>query len=313
MKKNKITIIFILAGLLIFLNCGKKKEEVQRIKVERGDIKIFVNANGAVMPQNRLQIKPPLSGRIEKILVREGEYVKSGQVLAYMSSTDRATIIDAARAKGENIKEWEEIYKPISIIAPINGQIIVRAMEPGQTVTQADTILVLSDRLIIKVQVDETDIGKVQKGQFAEIIPDAYPEEKIKGVVDHIYYESKIVNNVTIYEVDVLPEKIPDFLRSGMSCNVNIIQMQKQNILLVPVRAVKKEKTRESFVILVKNGKKEKVAVQTGISDGENTEIISGLNENDEILLITQKTQIKKSQQETKNPFVPQRPGQRMR
>jgi len=313
MKKNKIAIIFILAGVLVFLNCGKKNEEVQRIKVERGDIKIFINASGTVMPQNRLQIKPPLSGRIEKILVREGEYVKSGQVLAYMSSTDRATIIDAARAKGENIKEWEEIYKPISIIAPINGQVIVRGMEPGQTVTQADTILVLSDRLIIKVQVDETDIGKVQKGQFAEIIPDAYPEEKIKGIVDHIYYESKIINNVTIYEVDVLPEKIPDFLRSGMSCNVNIIQMQKQNVLLLPLKAIKKEKGRENYVIAIKNGKKEKVSVKTGISDGEKIEIISGLNEDDEILLITQKIQIKNNKEGTKSPFVPQRPGQRMR
>ena len=74
-----------------------------------------------------------------------------------------------------------------------------------------------------------------------------------------------------------------------------------------------KEKGRENYVIAIKNGKKEKVSVKTGISDGEKIEIISGLNEDDEILLITQKIQIKNNKEGTKSPFVPQRPGQRMR
>jgi len=316
MKKNKIilisivVIILIFAGIKIFIP-KKSKETVTIVTVKKGDIKISINASGTVLPQNRLAIKPPLAGRVEKILVVEGEYVKKGQILAYMSSSDRAAILDAARAQGEtNLKEWEEIYKPIPLIAPINGQVIVRGIEPGQTVTQQDAVIVLSDRLIIKVQVDETDIGKVAKDQKALITFDAYPDNKIIGVVDHIYYESKTVNNVTIYEVDVLPDTVPDFLRSGMSANVDIIQNQKNNILLVPSNAIKKGFEGKSFLIVLKDNKREKRIIETGLSDGENTEIINGVQEGEQVLIIKQDFALKnKKAGETTSPFMPQPPG----
>jgi macrolide-specific efflux system membrane fusion protein len=52
------------------------------------------------LPQNRLEIKPPIAGRAEEVLVNEGELVKAGQIIAWMSSTDRAALLDAARAQG---------------------------------------------------------------------------------------------------------------------------------------------------------------------------------------------------------------------
>ncbi|MCX8094275.1 MAG: efflux RND transporter periplasmic adaptor subunit [Candidatus Goldbacteria bacterium] len=315
MKKNKIVLIsiaFCILILIVFSICRSKKpkESITIIEVKKGDIKLSINASGTVLPQNRLSIKPPLSGRIEKILVREGDYVKKGQILAYMSSSDRAAILDAARAQGEkNLKEWEEIYKPIPIIAPIDGQVIVRGVEPGQTVTQSDAIIVLSDRLIIKVQVDETDIGKVAKGQKAIITLDAYPDNKMQGLVDHIYYESKTINNVTIYEVDVLPDKVPDFLRSGMSANVDIIQAQKQDVLLVPTNAVKKGPNGKNFVVVLNNNKRDRKIVEMGLSDGENTEIVNGLNEGEKVIILKQSFSFSKKMEETTNPFMPPRPG----
>lgn len=315
MKKNKITLIllgvFVLAfiGFKIFIP-KKPKESISVSIVKKGNIKLSINASGTVLPQNRLAIKPPLFGRVEKILVREGDYVRKGQILAYMSSSERAAILDAARAQDEkNLKEWEKIYKPIPIIAPIEGQVIVRSVESGQTVTQSDAIIVLSDRLIVKVQVDETDIGKVKKGQKALINLDAYPDNKMKGFVDHIYYESKIVNNVTIYEVDVLPDKVPDFLRSGMSANVDIIQMQKKDVLLVPSIAIKKDLGGKSFVIVFNNNKRESRVIETGLNDGENTEVINGLDEGEKVLIIKQNYSLSKKSEQTTNPFVPQRPG----
>lgn len=314
MKKNKIYfgVIIIFVLIILFWRCSPKKpkESFTIMEVKRGDIKLTINANGSVMPQNRLVIKPPLAGRVENVLVKEGDYVKKGQILLYMSSSDRAAILDAARAKGEDLKEWEEIYKPISIIAPISGQIIVKAIEPGQTVNQSDSILVLSDRLIIKAQVDETDIGKVKKGQNAIITLDAYPDNKIDGVVDHIYYESKTVNNVTIYEVDILPSFVPDFLRSGMSANVDIIKDYKKDILLVPSDAIRKDRDGESFLLVFDNKKREKRFVKTGIFDDANTEIVSGVKEGEKILIIKKDFIVKgKRSEETQNPFVPARPG----
>jgi macrolide-specific efflux system membrane fusion protein len=318
-KKNNIVKILVIiaavcaAGFFIFKSCGAKKisGEETTAAVKLGDIKLSIDSTGAVMPQNRLEIKPPLSGRIEKILVVEGQQVKTGQTLVYMSSSDRAALLDAARAQGEkNLKEWETIYKPIPLVAPINGQVIVRAIEPGQTVTQADAVIVLSDRLIVKAQVDETDIGKIQNGQRAGITLDAYQDQTISGTVDHVYYESKITNNVTIYEVDILPDKVPDFFRSGMSANVDIIQQEKKAVLLLPLAAVKKGKDGRSFVMIPsKNDKPERKEVVTGMSDNDNTEIISGLSEGEVVQIVKQSYSLQKKGDATTSPFMPKRPA----
>jgi membrane fusion protein, macrolide-specific efflux system len=319
MRKNSnltrnivIAAVVLILGFVVLKTCGKSKkaESVTNAVVTRGDIKLSINSTGSKMPQNRLEIKPPLAGRMEKILVVEGQKIKAGQTLAYMSSSDRAALLDAARSQGEkNLKEWETIYKPIPLVAPINGQVIVRAVEPGQTVTQADAVIVLSDRLIVKAQVDETDIGKIQNGQKAYITLDAYPDQTVSGKVDHVYYESKITNNVTIYEVDILPDAVPDFFRSGMSANVDIVQQEKKGILLLPSAAVKKDRNDGNFVMVpVKDKKPEKKPVATGLSDNDNTEIASGLNEGDTVVIVKQSYSVQKKD-DTSSPLVPKRPG----
>ena len=70
-------------------------------KVTRGGLQVSILATGAVSPENRLEIKPPIAGRVEQVLVEEGQMVKKGDILAWMSSTERAAVLDAARAQGE--------------------------------------------------------------------------------------------------------------------------------------------------------------------------------------------------------------------
>ncbi|MGH7803131.1 MAG: efflux RND transporter periplasmic adaptor subunit, partial [Candidatus Binatia bacterium] len=182
------------------------------VPVERGTIEVTALATGVVQPQNRLELKPPIAGRIERILVREGDRVGRGQILAWMSSLERAALLDAARAKGDaELAHWEELYKAAPLPAPIAGTIIARSVEPGQGVTTTDPVFVLSDRLIVKAQVDETDIGRIRIGEKASVTLDAYSDSKIEARVDHIAFEAVTVNNVTVYEVDVLPVTVPAF------------------------------------------------------------------------------------------------------
>ena len=308
-------IVIILLGAAFFIwmkiqQSKNPKDTVKEVKPAYGSIQKSITATGNVQPQNRLEMKSPISGRIDKILVEEGQQVKTGDILVLMSSTDRAALLDAAKPQGDKaISYWEDVYKPTPIIAAIDGEVIVKAVQPGQTVTPADAVIVLSDRLIVEAQVDETDIGKVKEGQKAVISLDAYPEIKVQAKVGHIYYESKIVNNVTIYNVDILPEKVPDVFRSGMSANVNIIQESKENILLVPLEAVKRGKNKEgSFVFISqgKNKKPEKREVQLGISDENNVEVVSGVAENDTLIIKTKKaTPSSKGPQSKTNPFMP--------
>ena len=243
MMKNKykiiIAIIFLTAVALLFVRSRKAGHQMTtKTKIVNptiGDVAVMVTTTGVVKPQNRLEIKPSISGRVEKILVKEGDHVKEGDMLAWMSSTERAALIDAARSQGEEVLHyWEDAYKKTPIISPIGGEVIVRSVEPGQTVTTSDAVLVLSDRLVISAQFDETDIGRIKIGQDAFIALDAYPDVKIEGIVDHIAYESEIVNNVTIYNVDILPKSVPEILRSGMSVTTEVIEKKRAVGISVP-------------------------------------------------------------------------------
>ncbi len=314
MNKNRkvylavsLVLIVIIAAAIKFKQSKTVGDDIKEITPSYGDIQKSISTTGTVEPQNRLEVKPPISGRIEEIKVLEGEKIKKGEVLAWMSSTERAALLDAAMAEGEDaLKYWQKAYKAAPLVSPIDGEVIVRAVEPGQTVTSGDAVIVISDRLIVNAQVDETDIGKVKVGQLAIVSLDAYPEVKVKARVDHISYESKIVNNVTIYEVDILPEEVPDVFRSGMSANVDIIEESKENILLIPTEAVNQDKD-ESFVFLVQGNREKPVKkkVETGLSDGVNTEIISGIGEKDKILIISKKYLLSSTENTGGSPFMP--------
>lgn len=315
MIKNKRLLyfgIFVVVAiiLILFMKMLPKasKEITQEISPVIGGIQSNVTSTATVQPQNRLEIKPPINGRIEKILVSEGDEVKAGQVLALLSSTERAALLDAAKSQGEDaIKYWEDVYKPTPLLSPIDAEVIVSKDYPGQTVTTNDAIVVLSDHLIVQAQVDETDIGKIKVGQEANISLDAYPEIKITGKVDHIYYESLIVNNVTIYQVDILPDKVPEVFRSGMSATVNIIVEAKDNVLTLPVSAIKRGK-EGTYVLLSQGLGRSPVdrKVELGISDEKNIEIVSGLTAEDKVLMVIQKYKASSGAAST-NPFMPAR------
>ncbi len=271
-----------------------------------GGIETIISTTGTILPKNRLEIKPPVNGRLESVLVKEGQSVKTGDVLAWMSSTERAALLDAAQGQGEDkLKYWQETYKPIALLAPIKGEVIVATTQPGQTVTTADAVIVLSDQLIIRAQVDETDIGKIKLKQKATVSLDAYQDVEVNAVVEHIYYESQTVNNVTIYEVDLIPEKVLDIFRSGMNVTINFVEQSRENALLVPLEALHKE-GEESFVMLkdsaLKEGIKQKVKV--GITDDKNVEILSGISKTDAVMIKEKKYLLPKSSTGT-NPFMP--------
>ncbi len=316
MSKKKTKLYIFLAVLAAaggagwyFFGRGGEGPVYREISPAREDLKITISTTGVVEPQNRLEVKPPISGRMEEIMVREGDRVEAGSILAVISSTDRASLLDAARFRDqETLRYWEEVYRPSPLIAPIAGEVIVRAVEPGQTVTANDVVLVISDRLIVKAQVDETDIGKIRKGQEATISLDAYPEIEVPSTVDHIAFESKVVSNVTIYEVDILPAAVPEIFRSGMTANVEIVREIKRNVLTLPLEAV--ERSREGdFVLAAGEGNRppRRIPVRTGITAGNRVEIVSGLASETRVLVASRQRAGAADRAGGQNPFMPGR------
>ena len=199
------------------------------------------------------------------------------------------------------LKYWKEAYKPIPITAAINGDVIVRSLEPGQSVSPSAAIVVLSDKLIVKARVDETDIGHVKTGMTARITLDAYPEINIASVITHISYESKVANNVTIYEVDVMPQTIPEIFRSGMNTEVKIVYEEHDNVPIIPWVAVIKE-GKDNYVA-VKGGEKKK-KIEIGFSDSKSVEVQKGLKAGD--VIVAERTVIKGDLGSNQNnPFMP--------
>lgn len=277
------------------------KTEYREHQVHYGTIEVNVLATGVVQPENRLEIKPPIAGRAEKVLLEEGQKVKAGQPLLLMSSTERAALLDAARARGpEELKKWQELYRPAPVLAPVNGTIILKNIEPGQTFTTNDAVYVMSDRLTVQAQVDETDIGQVRVGEAATIFLDAYPDQKIEGKVDKVAFEAKTVNNVTTYTATIVPDETPDFMRSGMTANVTFKVATKDHVLTIPADAIK---TRgEQKTVLLAGQPPREQSIETGITDGKRVEVSSGLAENDRVL-VPKIENFLKAKNQGANPF----------
>lgn len=254
-----------------------------------GPIEQSIDATGSVAPENRVEIKPPVGGRVEKLLVDEGDKVKNGQVVAWISSTDRNAILDAARAQGpEAVKKWEDAYKPTAVFASLPGDVILRNVVVGQAVDGGTVLFAVADTLIVNAQVDESDIGKISLGQKVRIRLDSYPELPVSGKVFDILYEGKNVSNVITYGVKVRPDKVPPFFRSQMTANVSFLIKRKEEALLVPVAAVKDAPGGKRVVSIPaeeKGAKPETREVKTGIETDDQIEIVEGLSAGDKVLI----------------------------
>lgn len=317
-KKILIPLLFIgVAAGGFFLwrwQMGNKQKDANTyvpITANKGDLLLAVQATGTVQPENRVVIKPPINGRIDKILAKEGQAVKKGQILAQMSSTDRAALLDVARGKGpEEVRHWEEIYRPTPIIAPVSGVIITRSVEPGQAVSSNDAVYSMSDHLIINAQVDETDMAKVKLNQRVAVSLDAYPAEKIVGHVHQIAFDARTVNNVTVYDVQILPDKVPDFMRSGMTASVQFTLDERKDVTLIPEAAVIRENgglfvLRKSVGADSPDQKPEKFPIKIGLTDGKSVEVVEGLAPGDEIF--QQVFKLPDASTEGGSPFSPMR------
>ena len=283
--------------------------KLREVQAGTGTIRETVSTTGVVEPRNRLKIQSSVAGRIEEVLVDEGVTVTKGDRLALLSSTERAALLDAARLRDKKEQAyWETVYSKAAILAPIEGQVIVRSIEPGQTVTTSDSLFVLSDRLIVTAYVDETDIGRVSQGQEATITLDAYPDIAVRGKVEHIHYESHLENNVTIYHVDIIPETIPKVFRSGMSANIDIVVDERKGAVLVPAGAV--QNLDGHSVVMIKNRQSDAqgtyVKVTTGLQDEDVIEIREGI-EAGTMLLVRDDSFVLPENSGSGNPFLPQR------
>jgi HlyD family secretion protein len=179
------------------------------------------------------------------------------------------------------------------IRTPISGTVLQLAAQQGETLAaglSAPTLIIVADleRLQVDAFVDETDIGKVRLGQPTDVTVDAYPHHVFKGRVTKIAAGSTIQQGVVTYDVTIAIQDPKHLLRPDMTASTTIDTGTRSNVLLVPAEAVKLGARGSTVNVLAqKDGHPavEPRRVRTGGSDGVNTEIRSGLQEGETVVL----------------------------
>jgi len=187
------------------------------------------------------------------------------------------------------------------IISPVDGVVISRNVDVGQTVAasfQTPTLFTIAQDLTkmqIDTSVDESDIGNIKVGQNVEFIVDAYPDSTFKGRVWQVRNAPITVQNVVTYDVVIKVDNPELKLKPGMTANVSIIISTKKDVLKIPNAAMRfrlSEKGAQTSekkgpgVWILEKGKHGRVPVTAGISDGSFTELLSGdIREGQELIV----------------------------
>ncbi|TET32199.1 MAG: efflux RND transporter periplasmic adaptor subunit [Planctomycetota bacterium] len=201
-----------------------------------------------------------------------------------------------ARVKSDqiNLSDAEQRLEDTKVYAPISGVVSTRDVQIGQIISSGisnvgggTTVMTLSDlsRIFILASVDESDIGKVRTDQAAEITVDAFPGMRFSGNVVRIATKGISSSNVVTFEVKIeVLSRNKKMLKPEMTANVEIIAEHVKNIVLVPVGAIFRGENGSIVNVLKPDGTEEERAVEKGITDGQFTEIKSGLTEGEKII-----------------------------
>lgn len=191
---------------------------------------------------------------------------------------DLQRAIDNAQMDVENA---QTALAETELKAPFDGVVTEVNAVAGTLLGGFNPVVSLSDltQLEIAADIDEIDVGQIQEGQSAELHFDAFPGESTTGKLMRLFPAANTDRGATVYRAIITLDPTELKLRPGMGATVNIATMDKKNVLLVPSRAVKGAGSQKIVVVRDANGSTRNVVVETGATDGSQTEIIGGVQE----------------------------------
>ena len=232
----------------------------------------------------------------KKGLVSADEYENS--LLTYRQAKEQVA------SSRENVQRAQTNLGYATITSPIDGTVISKSVEEGQTVAASfntpELFTIAKDLTNMQVvaNVDEADIGNVKEGDRVTFTVDAYPDDTFEGTVKQVRLEATTTNNVVTYEVVISAPNADLKLKPGLTANVTIYTQERSGVLAVANKALRFTPTKETVgkdMKIVDCKGKNKVwtlngntltahPVTIGQSDGINTEITKGLKQGDKIV-----------------------------
>ena len=219
---------------------------------------------------------------------------------------------DIAVAKADVAMQQTDISRT-RILSPVDGIVLKRSAEPGQTVAsslQAPVLFTLAEdltRMRVEADIDEADIGAVKTGQQASFTVDAFAARSFPAVIQAIEYSPKVTDNVVTYTAILAVDNKDLLLRPGMTATAQVVTQEIPQVLVVPNAALRYEPPKangnqgfsftrlfmprmprferssnkagangERTLWILDNGAPKQVTVKTGASDGTYTEVVSG-------------------------------------
>ncbi len=180
-----------------------------------------------------------------------------------------------------------------TLTAPVGATVTALNVDVGEMTSAGQAAVVLSglEQLEVVVNLDETDVAQVAVGQACSIKVDAFPDAEFCGEVIHIAPVASTESGVVLYPVTVRldPTDLP--VRAGMTADVEIIITERENVLIVPLRAVHTENGSASVDLMGANQQVERVPVELGMVTETEVEIISGLSEGDVVVVVASAAQ----------------------
>ena len=161
----------------------------------------------------------------------------------------------------------------------------------GETVSEGQTILSMPDTaaMVAEISVHETEVDKVRAGQPATIVMDAFPDKVLEGEVLEVaplpdHQRSYLNPDLKVYKTLVSIDGTHDFLKSRMSCKVQILVEQLEDAIIVPIQVVSNRAGRKVCYVITSQGYQERV-VRTGLFNDTFVEIIEGLEAGEDVML----------------------------
>lgn len=270
-------------------NINTQKQSIDRQKIinQNNIVSAQTQINSAksalALAQDELKLKK--SGASEdQIKAQEGR-VKQADLNIFSQMAK----IKQAQAEIENIQA--QLTKT-TIKSPLDGTVVKQEAKVGEIVSANEVVtsIISEGNFEIKANIPEVDIAKIKIGDLAEVTLDAYGKETIfEAEVIKIYPVETIIEGIATYEITLNFLKEDQRIKSGMTADIDILTEKRENILVVPIRAVL-NKEGSAFVKMLsgekKNKKTKETMVKTGLKGTEGMiEILEGLKEGDKIII----------------------------
>ena len=290
--------------------------------VEQGAVSAYLTATANLVAENEVKVLGEAEGRVERLLVDEGHFVRKGQLLATLVSDDQRIALAKAEIqhanaelgfeRGEDLSAKELLSREdmdkllleleiaeqelaeakwqvqkTEIRAPFAGQISERLIQLGQHVRNGDELFQITDfdPLIARIYFPETDVIGLENGREVRLSLNADPDMQFEGRIRHV---SNVVDVSTgTVKITVEVAHVPAGVRPGSFVTVGIVRETRNDVLKLPKEAVIRE-LRSAHVFVVQDNLAQKREVTLGLEEGDFVEALSGVDTGERVIVLGQ-------------------------